>query len=215
MFEIVDVRENNVTSKKETLSNLFDDDVIGDNIMGKLEEMASKGAISLTEVDYENMSKAELALFEEEAKGSFSVDFQKYKDLFLETYWACIVKAVKTTSVLYKDALSYKRLKKIFRRHEEMQKEKAISEQTHLTAYITFTEDSFTKTYSVESRTYAVSSDNKAFQSGMGGYSIFGSCLDGTDQNVRLEQYMKEENGGSNGWKIEKIELLRTEETAL
>ena len=38
--------------------------------------------------------------------------------------------------------------------------------------YIVFTEDSFEKEYSLESRTYQVSSNNKAFIPGMGGYSI-------------------------------------------
>ena len=74
----------------------------------------------------------------------------------------------------------------------------------HMVGYIVFTEDSFDKPYSEFSRTYAVSSNNKAFQSGMGGYSIYGSCLDGTDPCVRLEGYMAAEKGGEKGWKIER-----------
>lgn len=74
----------------------------------------------------------------------------------------------------------------------------------HMLGYIVFTVDSFDKPYSEQSRTYAVSSNNKAFQSGMGGYSIYGSCLDGTDPCVRLEGYMASEKGGENGWKIER-----------
>ena len=74
----------------------------------------------------------------------------------------------------------------------------------HLRGYIVFTEDSFTVPYDERARTYAVSSDNKAFQQGMGGYSIYGSSLDGTDPCVRLEQYMAVERGGKNGWKIER-----------
>ena len=73
----------------------------------------------------------------------------------------------------------------------------------HLRGYIVFTEDSFTAHYDERARTYAVSSNNKAFQPGMGGYSIYGSALDGTDPCVRLEQYMEVERGGKNGWKIE------------
>ena len=215
MFEIIDTKENAVHTKEKPVFECFEDAVLGDNIMGKLEELASKGSIQLTVEDYENMSEAELGIFEEEAKSAYSVVFQNYKDLFLEIYWACIEKAVKTTSILHKDALNYKRLKDIFRRHESLQKGIPYSEQTHLTAHIVFTADSFEKAYPPESRTYIVSSDNKAFQDGMGGYSIFGSCLDGTDKGVRLEQYMREENGGSNGWEIEKIELIRSEETAL
>lgn len=74
----------------------------------------------------------------------------------------------------------------------------------HMLGYIVFTEDSFDKPYSEQSRTYVVSSNNKAYQAGMGGYSIYASCLDGTDPCVRLESYMAAEKGGANGWKIER-----------
>jgi hypothetical protein len=59
--------------------------------------------------------------------------------------------------------------------------------------------------YSLESRSYVVSSDNKAFIPGMGGYSIFGSSLDGSDRGVRLEQYMEYEYGD---WKVDYCYLL-------
>lgn len=74
----------------------------------------------------------------------------------------------------------------------------------HLSGYIVFTQDSFDKPYDERSRTYGVSSNNKAFQAGMGGYSIFGSCLDGTDPCVRLDGYMF----GENAWKIEKCYMV-------
>lgn len=74
----------------------------------------------------------------------------------------------------------------------------------HLSGYIVFTQDSFDKPYDERSRTYGVSSNNKAFQAGMGGYSIFGSCLDGTDPCVRLDGYMF----GENAWKIEKCYMM-------
>ena len=95
--------------------------------------------------------------------------------------------------------MNYSELKALFCKHE------ADDPDTHLTVCITFS--SFgpenTKEYSWESRTYVVSSDNKAFQPNKGGYSIFGSCLDGTDRCVRLEAYMAEERGGKNGWVVE------------
>ena len=50
-----------------------------------------------------------------------------------------------------------------------------------------------------------MSSDNKAFQSGMGGYSIFASCLDGTDPLVRIDLLMRDEYG----WKIEKCYMIK------
>ena len=93
--------------------------------------------------------------------------------------------------------MSYQEMTKRFREAEHNRKE-------HLTGYVVFTEDSFDKPYSEESRTYVISSNNKAFQSGMGGYSIYASSLDGSDKCVRLEAYMSAEHGGENGWKIEK-----------
>ncbi len=80
----------------------------------------------------------------------------------------------------------------------------AEKEGKHITGFIVFSQDSFTQPYSERSRTYEVSSNNKAFQAGMGGYSIYGSCLDGTDPCVRLEAYMANERGGKDGWKIER-----------
>ena len=81
----------------------------------------------------------------------------------------------------------------------------------HLTGYIVFSPASFTKEYSVESRTYVVSSDNKAFQPNMGGYSIYASAMDGSDPIVRLEQYMAAEYGGKEGWQIERCYMMSDE----
>ena len=75
----------------------------------------------------------------------------------------------------------------------------------HLCGYIVFSEDNFDKFYSEQSRTYVISSDNKAFKPNMGGYSIFGSCLDGTDQNIRLEEYMR----GKNAWHIDRCYMKK------
>ena len=74
----------------------------------------------------------------------------------------------------------------------------------HVSGYIVITEDSFRESYPVEARTYAVSSNNKAFQPNMGGYSIYGSAIDGSDPMVRLERYLAAEKGGKDGWKIER-----------
>ena len=81
----------------------------------------------------------------------------------------------------------------------------------HLDGYIVFTEDSFTEKYPLESRTYVVSSDNKAYRPNMGGYSIYGTSLDGTDKNVRLEAYMAAEKGGKDGWQIERCYMKERE----
>ena len=98
--------------------------------------------------------------------------------------------------------MDYSELKQIFR------KLKQDSPKEDLTAHITFTEDSFASQYSRLSRTYLISSDNKAFWSNKGGRSIFAYCLDKTsDQGVRLDWYMEEENN-ANGWKVEECYIL-------
>lgn len=81
----------------------------------------------------------------------------------------------------------------------------------HVYGHIVFSSDSFTAPYSEEARTYVVSSDNKAFQSNMGGYSIYGSSLDGSDVCVRLEMYMCLERGGKDGWRVERCYMNRDE----
>lgn len=91
--------------------------------------------------------------------------------------------------------MSYSDLKSLFREAE--------NNRQHLTAHIVFTADTFKKPYSEFERTYEVSSDNKAFQSRMGGYSIYGTSLDGVDPCLRMEGLMADEMGGKDGWKIE------------
>ena len=94
--------------------------------------------------------------------------------------------------------LSYQRLSEIFNYVNDTHK-------SPVSGYIVFTQDSFDMPYSEQSRTYVVSSDNKAYIAGAGGYSIFGSCLDGSDQNIRLELYMH----GDGAWKIERCYMQR------
>lgn len=92
--------------------------------------------------------------------------------------------------------LTYQEMKNTFRQAEK--------EGKHIKGYVVFTEDSFEQPYPEESRTYVISSDNKAFIECCGGYSIFASCADGSDPNVRLDWYMAAEHGGKDGWKIER-----------
>lgn len=97
--------------------------------------------------------------------------------------------------------MTYQEMKEHFR---EAEKESG----KHLTGYIVFSQASFEKPYPLAARTYVVSSDNKAFRPNMGGYSIYASALDGSDNGVRLEQYMASEHGGSDGWQIERCYML-------
>lgn len=94
-----------------------------------------------------------------------------------------------------KAKMTYRELKEYFCNAEKQKR--------HVTGFIVFSQESFTKPYTEEQRTYEVSSDNKAFLEGMGGYSIFGTSLDGSDVCVRLDAYMADEKGGADGWKVE------------
>ena len=59
-----------------------------------------------------------------------------------------------------------------------------------LKGVVVFQEVSFNVHYSETSRSYSVSSRAKYFNAEMGGSSLFGSCLDGSDSCVRLDWYM-------------------------
>lgn len=100
--------------------------------------------------------------------------------------------------------MTYAQLKSIFLAWEHQDP----APTTHLTGYIVFKQSSFTQPYTLRQRTYAISSGNKAFMPKQGGYSIFASCMDGTDHGVRLEQYMNQEHGGKDGWEVDYCVLL-------
>lgn len=70
--------------------------------------------------------------------------------------------------------------------------------------YVIFSEKSFDREYPEVSRTYEVSSANKAWRSDMNGSSVFGSCLDGTDPCVRIDKYIRE-----GLWIPEKCYIIR------
>lgn len=72
---------------------------------------------------------------------------------------------------------------------------------------IVFTEDSFDEYYSLASRSYMVCSDNKMFRPNCCSNSLFGSALDGSDNGVKLSEYMY----GINHWKVDYCYLLLEE----
>lgn len=76
-------------------------------------------------------------------------------------------------------------------------------------AVVVFTPDSFNKEYSEESRSYEIRSDNKTFRN-CNSNSLFGYCLDGTDQGVRLDYYM-EYYWKENRWKVDYCYLVEEE----
>ena len=99
--------------------------------------------------------------------------------------------------------MTYQKMRGYFRTAER--------QHQHLTGYIVMSPASFGKEYPLESRTYVVSSDNKAYQPNKGGYSIFAVALDGSDAGVRLEQYLSSEYGGQDGWQIERCYMTADE----
>ena len=83
--------------------------------------------------------------------------------------------------------MTYPELRDLFVEHNKTQLAKPVS------ACIVFADSNWPdRPYPLCSRTYEVSSDNKAFRSRCCSTSLFGSCLDGTDQMVRLDCYMKD-----------------------
>lgn len=71
-----------------------------------------------------------------------------------------------------------------------------------ITGYIVFRADNWATEYPLDSRTYAVSSTNKRFQTDAISNSIFGNSVDGSDCGVRLDLYMYG-NNGKDGWKVD------------
>jgi hypothetical protein len=83
--------------------------------------------------------------------------------------------------------------------------------EKRLEGIVVFTEDSFTKPYTEFQRSYVLTSDNKAFLPHQLGYSIFADCLDGTDDGVRIDWYMRDDK---MPWKVEYCVLLEEGEHA-
>jgi len=72
-------------------------------------------------------------------------------------------------------------------------------------AVIVFTENSFSKPYSELQRSYKISSNAKYFDYSKIGNSLFGDCLDGTDNGVKLNNYMHSAEGK---WIVEYCYLI-------
>ena len=81
----------------------------------------------------------------------------------------------------------------------EMEKVANDRERKPIHGVIVYKQENWSQEYSLEARSYKVSSRNKAFEHWAGSNSLFGSSLDGTDEMVRLDWY---------GWKIDYCYLL-------
>ena len=64
--------------------------------------------------------------------------------------------------------------------------------------YIVYSADNWTEPYSELSRTYVTSTSYKYFDVSKLGTGLYGSCLDGTDECLRLNNY---------DWKIDLVKL--------
>lgn len=138
-------------------------------------------------VEAESQDEAEQIAADKWAEGEYILDADNFTEVDYEA-----------EDVAPKQEMSYAELTAFFRSVNDKHLDPIVG-------YVVFTTDSFDKPYNAESRTYAISSNNKAYQSGMGGFSIYASCLDGTDPCLRLDGYMR----GENAWKIEKCYLLQ------
>lgn len=77
-------------------------------------------------------------------------------------------------------------------------------------AVIVFTNESFMGVdYSVEQRSYKVSSDAKFFDPNMNGTSLVGNCLDGKDLSVRLDYYMSRKPEQGKRWEVEYCYIVK------
>lgn len=136
-------------------------------------------------VEAESLEEAEQIVSDKWYKGEYILDADNFIGVDFESAEPMI-------------DLSYRDMSDVFRHVND-------KHMDSVCGYIVFSQDSFDKSYSEQSRTYTVSSNNKAYISGMGGYSIYGSCLDGTDQCIRLDGYMQ----GENAWQIERCYMRK------
>ena len=94
--------------------------------------------------------------------------------------------------------LTFSELDRIFREHNEKNSVTSqFDDPSALTGVVVFKDAGANKGYSLESRSYAFSSDNKFFIAEMGGNSIFSQNLDKTDE-IRLDWYLP-----SKDWEID------------
>lgn len=82
--------------------------------------------------------------------------------------------------------ISYDEMWHIMNEHSRKTKE---DWKQAISAVIVYKQENWDKKYPVKSRSYEVSSNNKCFQDNKIANSCFGSCLDGTDEGVRLDWY--------------------------
>ena len=116
-----------------------------------------------------------------------------------------IIDKIDTDNDLEESALKESKENKLTWEQFEEAMTNASKEGKNIKGVIVFKPESFDKEYSEESRSYEVSSDNKYWDGSKLGSSLFGYCLDGTDQGARLDWYMKAvpEDGLGKRWIVD------------
>lgn len=71
-------------------------------------------------------------------------------------------------------------------------------------AVVVFSQESFSREYSDESRSYEFTNEEKFFDADAIGSSLHGTCLD-SSEIIRLDLYMFEPDNSGRQWKVEKI----------
>ena len=88
--------------------------------------------------------------------------------------------------------MTFEEVCEVFRKHNLSREVGQFQDDSRLKAVVVFKQgDWFNKEYTEAERSYGFSSDNKYFISGMGGNSIFATCL-GDGEFLRLDYYLKE-----------------------
>ena len=73
-------------------------------------------------------------------------------------------------------------------------------------AVIVFKPESFDKEYTLEERSYKISHNDNWFDGRKISFSLYGYCLDGKDNGVRLDWYMK---NGKDSWIIDYCYIIK------
>lgn len=87
---------------------------------------------------------------------------------------------------------------------ENLTMEDLMTNEDWKSAIIVFTQDTFTRSYTEQQRSYRVYRTAKYFNRKMIGNSLFGEALDGSESGVRLDHYIHDP---IKPWKIEKVYL--------
>lgn len=117
------------------------------------------------------------------------IAIKKGKKLSRMIYEEYIKKLLEDENESKKKEESYNQYQEVIKRLRGYNSKK---EHKEMYGIVVFSQDNFDKQYSKESRTYVFSNNNEAFLKNSDSETIYGSNLDGTDVNVRIDKCVKE-----------------------